>query len=308
MRVLVHVPTDNLKWIPEKVPGVELIEIPREGEIDPDVSGEALLTLPWGAPNLADVLERGVRWIHTIGTGVDRFPMELVGDRLLSCSRGASAVPISEWVLAMMLAFEKRLPEAWIHEPPERWSFRELGGLAGRTVGLVGIGGIGQAVARRALPFGMRVRALRRTPSPSPIPEVEIVTDPNELLGSADHLVIAASATPQTRHLLDAAALERVKPGVHLINIARGSLVDQEALRPALDDGRVACASLDTVDPEPLPDGHWLYTHPKVRLSPHISWNMPDSLDRLFGTFADNLVRYLDGKPLEGLVDAERGY
>ena len=308
MRVLVHIPTDNLQWIPKTIPGVELTEIPREGEIDAGVEGEVLLTFPWGAPNMADALARGVRWIHTIGTGFDRFPMDIVGDRLLSCSRGASAVPISEWVLAMMLAFEKRLPDAWIHEAPERWNYRELGGLEGRTLCLVGIGGIGQAVARRALPFGMRVRALRRTPTPSPIAEVEVVTDAGELLGSADHLVIAASATPQTRHFVDAAALDRVKPGVHLVNIARGSLVDQEALRPALDDGRVACASLDTVDPEPLPDEHWLYTHPKVRLSAHISWNMPDSLDRLFGTFADNLRRYLDGECLEGLVDPKRGY
>jgi phosphoglycerate dehydrogenase-like enzyme len=308
LRVLVHVPTDRLGWIPERVPGTELVEVPREGPIDPALRGEALLTFAWGAPNLAEVLEHGVRWIHTLGTGVDRFPLELVGARLLTCSRGASAVPISEWVMAMLLAFEKRLPDAWITAPPERWTFRELGGLEGRALGLVGIGGIGQAVARRALPFGMQVRALRRSAAPSPVEGVEIVTDLKALLAGADHLVLAASATPETRHLLDAVAFSHVKPGVHLVNIARGSLVDQEALREALDDGRVACASLDTVEPEPLPEGHWLYTHPKVRLSAHISWNMPGALDRLFASFADNLARYAKGQPLEGVVDAKRGY
>jgi phosphoglycerate dehydrogenase-like enzyme len=92
------------------------------------------------------------------------------------------------------------------------------------------------------------------------------------------------------------------------VNVSRGSLVDQEALREALDEGRVARASLDVCDPEPLPAGHWLYSHPRVRLSPHISWSAPGALERLFATFAENLRRYRDGRPLEGRVDLERGY
>jgi phosphoglycerate dehydrogenase-like enzyme len=249
-----------------------------------------------------------VRWIHTIGTGVDRFPLEAVGDRVLTCSRGASAIPIAEWTLAMLLAFEKRLPESWIDRPPERWNQAELGGLAGRTLGLVGLGGIGAAVARRALAFEMRVRALRRSGGPSPLAGVEIAADLAELLASADHVVIAASATPETRHLIGREALGRMRPGAHLVNVSRGSLVDQEALREALDAGRLARASLDVCEPEPLPEGHWLYAHPRVRLSPHISWSAPGALERLFATFAENLRRFREGRPLEGRVDLERGY
>jgi phosphoglycerate dehydrogenase-like enzyme len=308
VRILVHVPHPVLDPIRERHPEVELVPIPTKGAIPAEAQGEVLLTLPWGTPNLAEALERGVRWIHAIGTGVDRFPLELVGDRLLSCARGASAVPIAEWVLAVMLAFEKQLPQAWLDAPPERWNWRDLGGLEGRTLGLVGLGGIATAVAQRALPFGMRVRALRRSRAPSPVPGVEIAADLADLAAAADHLVIAASATPETRHLIGREALASARRGIHLVNVARGSLVDQEALREALDDGRVACASLDTVEPEPLPEGHWLYTHPSVRLSAHISWNMPDSLERLYATFVANLDHYLAGEPLEGLVDAARGY
>src|SRR5207248_2708819 len=121
-------------------------------------------------------------------------------------------------------------------------------------------------------------------------------------------LVVAAPATTRTTHLLDAGAFARVKPGVHLVNIARGALVDQEALQAALDDGRVALASLDVCDPEPPPDGHWLYEHPKVRLSPHVSWSNPAQTARIVELFVDNLRRFLAGRPLAGEVDPAEGY
>src|SRR6516165_9178410 len=153
MRVLTHVRGPVADQVRAAVPDVELIEIPGEGELDEGIDGEVLFTIPWNLPNLEHVLGRGVRWVHTMGTGVDRFPLELVGERTLTCSRGASAVPIAEWVLAQMLAVEKRLPESWITTGPEQWHTAQLGGLAGRSLGLVGLGGIGAAVAARARPF-----------------------------------------------------------------------------------------------------------------------------------------------------------
>jgi phosphoglycerate dehydrogenase-like enzyme len=265
--------------------------------------------MTWGSPNLAQVLARGVRWIHALGTGIDRFPLHLLNGQALTCSRGASAIPIAEWVLAMMLAFEKRLPEAWIHEQPaDGWHGGALGALHGRTLGLVGFGGIGSAVAERALPFGMRVRAHRRTGTASGRSDVEIVPTLDELVATADHLVLAAPATPSTNRLLDRKVFAAIKPGVHLVNIARGALVDQDALREALDDGRVAMASLDAVDPEPLPPGHWIYTHPRVRLSPHVSWRMPGAAQLLIEPFIENLRRFRAGEPLTGMVDVAAGY
>ena len=307
LSVLTHIPVAALSRIAEALPEVELTFVPQEGEVPPDLHGEVLLTLAWGSPNLAEVVKRGVRWIHTVGTGIDGFPLDQVGDRILSCARGGSAVPIAEWTLAMLLAFEKRLPESWVSKPPESWNRADLGGIRGKTLGLIGLGAIALATAERALPFGMRVRACRRSDAPSPRPEIELVSY-EELLASSDHLVVAAPSTQATRHLLDAAAFAKIKPGVHLVNISRGKLVDQDALRAALDDGRVARASLDVCFPEPLPEGHWLYGHPSVRLSPHISWSMPGAVPLLFDTFLENLRRYLAGQPLEGIVDLDEGY
>ena len=308
LRVLSHLPGASVLELTGPLPGVEIVHVPTQGEPPPEARGEVLLTFAWGSPNLAQVASRGVRWIHTIGTGVDRFPLNLVGDRVLTCSRGASAIPIAEWVIAMLLAFAKQLPESWIHEPVPNWNQAKLGGLAGRTLGLLGLGGIATAVATRARAFEMRVLALRRTPGPSGFPGVEAARDLAELLAASDHFVIAASATTETRHLIGREALRAARPGLHLVNIARGAIVDQEALREALDSGHVARASLDVCEPEPLPAGHWLYAHPRVRLSPHISWSAPEALPRLFATFRDNLRRYRAGEPLEGRVDLERGY
>jgi phosphoglycerate dehydrogenase-like enzyme len=255
------------------------------------------------------VRETGVRWVQLSGTGVDGVPPEIFDDgRTVTCARGASAVPISEFVMGAILAVAKRFPDTWLHEPPRHWNFARLDGLDGRTLGLVGLGGIGSAIAQRALPFGMRVVAVRRTGAPSAVEGIEVVGTLEEVLDVADHLVLAAPATDRTRHLLDAAAFARVKPGVHLVNVARGALVDQDSLRAALDDGRVAVATLDTVDPEPLPAGHWMYAHPKVRVSAHVSWASPTGLARPVEIFVENLGRYLAGEPLAHVVDRAEGY
>ena len=287
---------------------VEFVYVPRQGDIPEGASGDVLLTIPRGYPNLAELLDRGVEWVHVTSTGIDGFPLELLGDRVMTCSRGASSIGISEWCLAMMLAFEKDLPYVWLNRPPERWFTADLGALYGKTLGLIGLGGIGTAVARRALAFDMSVLALRRTAAPSPLAGVDIAGSLDELLERSDHIVVAAPATAATHHLLDAEALAKAKAGAHIINIARGNLIDQDALRAALDSGHIARASLDTVEPEPLPEGHWLYDHPQVRLSAHVSWCMPESWDFLMAPFADNLQRRLDGQPLAGIVNPDEEY
>ena len=306
--VLSHVPVTLLGALLQRHPEVSVTQIPEEGPIAAAVRGEVLLTQAWGSPNFADAMSRGVRWVHAYGTGVNRFPFEHLGDAVLTCSRGGSGIPIAEFVLATMLAFEKRIPEVFIREA-ESWKYRELGGLHGRTLALVGFGGIGREVAKRALAFGMRVRAMRRSEGGA-MEGVELVRALPELLRDADHLVIAAPATAQTRHLIGRDALAHAKRGLHVVNIARGALIDADALREALDDGRVALASLDVTEPEPPPPGHWLYAHPRVRLSPHISWNMPGALDLLLDPFLENLARWIAGRPLlaRDLVDRERGY
>jgi phosphoglycerate dehydrogenase-like enzyme len=279
------------------------------GPDDPVPGDHAVLVTLLDDPDaVRRLLRPSVEWVHVLGAGVDGFPFDALGGRRLTCSRGAAAAAIAEWVLAVMLAFEKRLPQSWVDGPPPRWNTASLGGLSGRTLGLVGVGAIGTAVARRAIAFDMEVLACRRTCAPAPVEGIEMVADLHTLLARSDHVVVAAPATPATRHLVGADTLASCRPGLHLVNVARGALVDQEALRRALDDGRVARASLDTVDPEPLPPGHWLFGHDGVRVSPHVSWSAPGTMPATLALFVENLRRYRAGQDLQGLVDAEAGY
>jgi phosphoglycerate dehydrogenase-like enzyme len=275
-----------------------------------EVAGDAdvLVTFVDDTADIGSLLTDGIRWVHVLGTGIDGFALDALGDRVLTCSRGASAVPIAEWVLAMMLAVEKQLPASWITEPPKRWGQASLGGLAGRTVGIVGLGAIGTAVARRALAFDMAVVAARRTTAPPPIPDVAMVPSVADVAGVSDHLVLTAPATSETTHLVDAGVLQVARRGIHLVNVSRGTLVDQKALLDALDDGTVSWASLDVVDPEPLPARHPLYRHDRVRLSAHISWSDPRATTRIVDLFVENLQRWRRDEPLVGVVDRLVGY
>jgi phosphoglycerate dehydrogenase-like enzyme len=287
-------------------PDVDLVDV-GDGPL-PDGDAEVLFG-GWADDKVLPLIERGVQWVQLPGTGIDGVNADVLARvPVVTCARGASAVPISEYVLAVMLAFEKGFPQHWLSEPPPHWNFQRMDTLAGKAVALIGLGGIGSAIATRAQAFGMRVVALRRTDAPSPVPDVEVVTSLGALLPGADHVVVAAPATPRTVGLLDADAFALMKRGVHLVNIARGTVVYLDALRAALDDGRVARASLDTVDPEPLPDGHWMYSHPRVLLTPHSSWASRAILDAAIDIFAANLRRYLAGEPLEHVVDLAEGY
>jgi len=297
--------------ITDTYPDVELVEF-TGGEPPAGLQADAFFGgyLGWDAI-LAWLDASGASWVQLSGTGVDNVaPAVFEQGRVVTCARGASAIPISEWVMAAILAWAKRFPETFLSEPPKYWNFPNptLDRVAGSTIAIVGLGGIGAAVATRAQAFGMHVRALRRTDTPSPVPGVEIVHSLDELLPGAAHVVIAAPATARTQHLIDAAAFARMTPGVHLVNIARGSLVDQDALRVALDDGHVAMATLDTVDPEPLPEGHWLYAHPKVRMAAHVSWYTPQLQAAAVDILIENIGRRLEGRPLLHVVDPDEGY
>ncbi len=311
LRVISHVGDEWPRRLPpELAERIEVVALPMSGPLPDDLDGEVLVTVPGWGEQTEELLGRGVRWMHLMSTGVDRLDFgSLPDDLVITNDRGASAIPISEWVLGVMLAHEKHLPEVWIHEPPDDWRANaRLGTLHGRRLAIVGFGSIGAAVTTRALPFGMVVRGMRRTARPSPVPGVEMVTSVADVVADADHVVLAAPLTDATRHLIDADAFAAMKAGVHLVNIARGGLVDQDALRVALDDGIVARASLDTVDPEPLPAGHWLFTHPRVRLSAHDSWSWPGAFRGMYDRLAVNLRAWLDGQPLPDRVDPTQGY
>ncbi|RLQ20719.1 hypothetical protein DWB85_16450 [Seongchinamella sediminis] len=274
------------------------------------VAADALLVSAAGGTDLPKLVNNcnDLRWVHILGTGVDKFPLHLVKEKLVTCSRGATAAPIAEWVMAMLLAHEKQLPDSWVTKPPEAWYMADLGCLENSTLGIIGFGAIGQAIARRALSFDMNVIAKVRTHRSSPVPGVTLIEDLNDLLQQSDHVVLALPSTPESDGLVGGQAMQAMKPGAHLVNVSRANLVDQEALRENLDNGHISRASLDVVEPEPLPANHWIYQHPQVFLSPHISWSGPNMIERLMAPFFANVKAFSNNQPLQNVVDTTAGY
>lgn len=311
--ILVNMGRFNDGFVPSlraALPDERVVAWPPDGETLDEPEILATLAVA-GESDVVSPLLPSVRWVHVLGAGIDGFPLEYLGDRVLTCSKGATSVPIAEYALAVMLAFEKQLPEQWLQAPPPAWNVPAggpLGGLSGATLALVGVGAIGTAVARRALAFDMRVVAHRRSAAPMPLPGIERADSLEEAFRQADHIVVTAPATPATYHLVGEESLRWVKPGVHLVNVARGPLVDSDALLAALDDGRVARASLDVAEGEPLAAGNPLYTHPGVRLTPHLSHSSSRAGNRTVEMFRENVARWRAGEPLSGVVDPSQGY
>ncbi|CRM91188.1 MULTISPECIES: D-isomer specific 2-hydroxyacid dehydrogenase family protein [Pseudomonas] len=243
----------------------------------------------------------GAQWVHLVSSGIDFYPQWLFNGPPVTTSRGSAADNLAEFALAAIFAASKHLPDIWVKD--SHWNFTPLRPLKGTTLGLFGFGAIGERLAHKAQALGIKVIALRHSQAPF-APGVEAARDIHDLFARADHLVLAAPLNEATRNIVDRDVLARAKPGLHLINIARGGLLDQEALLEALDNGRIGLASLDVTEPEPLPDGHPLYSHPRVRVSPHTSAISTNSRQEIADTFLANLHRYLRGQALENLVTA----
>jgi phosphoglycerate dehydrogenase-like enzyme len=249
----------------------------------------------------------GLRWVHLVSAGADGYPAWLFDGVPVSCARGPSAAPMAEYAIAAIFAAAKSLPDLWVNDPLF-WRPRQLGSVAGSTLGIFGFGAVGRAIAVKALALGMRVVAVRASNAAMGMEGVERGSSLAPLMEIADHLVLAAPNTDATRRLEDTAMLARAKPGLHLINIARGAIVDTEALLPALESGLLSRVTLDTTDPEPLPAGHALYRHKRAFISPHISMMTSAVLDTLADKLAVNLTRFRAGQTPTDLVDPQRGY
>lgn len=248
----------------------------------------------------------GLKWIQVVSSGIDFYPRWLFNGPPVSTSRGSAAENIAEFALAAIFAAAKHLPDIWVHD--SKWNFTPLTPLKGTTLGILGFGAIGRSLASKAHALGIKVVALRQSQTPFEVEGVEAAKDIHDLFARADHLVLAAPLTEATRHIVNSAVLANAKPGLHLINIARGGLLDHGALLEALDSGAIGLASLDVTEPEPLPDGHPLYSHPRVRLSPHTSAISSNSRHEIADSFLANLERFLNGLAPENLANVQRGY
>jgi phosphoglycerate dehydrogenase-like enzyme len=301
----------------EVAPEVQVVHVDQEGAPDGDL-GDAEVLLRWwmSRATLRRILAAAPRlgWLHTPSAGVDGLliPEVLEREIVLTNSAGAHAIQIAEFVLMFMLGHAKQVRDLAALTPENAWECGrtlQLDELHDKTLLILGLGHIGQEIARRAAAFGMRVLGSRRRPEP--IAGVERVVGEDEwreLLPEADYVAIATPLTDATRGMLDAAALARMRPGAYLVNIARGEIIDTPALIAALEQGRLAGAALDTLPEEPLPPEHPLWHTPNVWITPHISASSPRTSERAIGIFLENVRRYRAGEPLINIVDKQAGY
>lgn len=248
-----------------------------------------------------------LKWVQIASAGIDAFPSWVFDAPLVTTGRGISADAISEYALAAVFAHEKHLFDNLLVRARADWVKRTLGHVSGRTLGILGFGAIGARTAEKALALGMNVSTVTRSTN-VPDPRIRQYGSLDAMIGEVDHLLLAVPLTAETRHMLNRTTLLMAKPGLHVINICRGDVIDDEALLEALDRGQVSAATLDVTTPEPLPEGHAFYAHPSIRLTPHISWTSEDNAERIAAKLHSNLDRYLAGEPLEDVIVAGRGY
>ncbi|WP_432279596.1 D-isomer specific 2-hydroxyacid dehydrogenase family protein [Nocardia brasiliensis] len=266
-----------------------------------------------------DELPASIEWVQLPAAGVEQwFDAGIIAKHprvRFTSAAGAFAASVAEHALMLLLAGVRYLPEQLRAASWRQQDFvPHIGSLRGKTVTIVGAGGIGRALIPMLIPLGAHVIAVNRSGHPVTGPGIPdtietISTDQlSRVWARTDHVVVAAPATPATTHLIDADVLARLKPSSWIVNIARGSLIDTDALVTALASGAIAGAGLDVTDPEPLPDGHPLWVLPNAIVTPHDS-NPPQL--RL-AAFADhvgaNVRRFVAGEELLAPVDPERGY
>jgi phosphoglycerate dehydrogenase-like enzyme len=293
------------------------------GEIDVLYTSRAL-PQPEDAPHL--------KWVQLHFAGLDHIadhPLLTESDVIVTTMSGIHTVNMAEYVLGQMLAAGHHFPrmlkdKASANWPGDRWARYVPRELRGATVGIVGYGSVGREVARLADAFGMVVLAMKHdlrhlaqqgyilpgTGDPgADIPaRIYPVAALHSFLGECDYVVIAVPLTDATRNLIDAAALDAMKPTAMLINVARGGIVDEKALVDALKKNKIGWAALDVFAEEPLPADSPLWGLPNVVISPHVSGFTPQYDERATDLFAENLRRFVVGEGLMNVVDRERGY
>jgi phosphoglycerate dehydrogenase-like enzyme len=255
-----------------------------------------------------------VRWVHTRSAGLDGmlFPGLVESAVPLTNARGVFSEILGEFAIGAVLFFAKGFRRLVLSQLAGRWDPFDVIEIREQTLGLLGYGDIGRAVAARAHALGMRVVALRRQPERSHgdpyLSEVFAPEGKHEMLSRSDYVVVVTPLTPESRGAIGPAEFDVMKPDAVLINIGRGPVVDEPALVRALSERRIRGAALDVFDTEPLPPGHPFYGLDNVLLSPHSADHTPDWKERTMRVFIDNFRRFRDGNPLLNVVNKKLGY
>lgn len=262
-----------------------------------------------------------LRWLSSWAAGVEHFATPALFARgiALTNASGVHGPNIAEHLLAMILMFTRGMPRLVRAQLARRWGRKFVsraegpGELTGKTLLIVGLGRIGEALAVRARPFGLRLVAVKHDPSKRH--DADVLVDElvgierlDEVLGRADHVCLTVPLTRETHHLMDARRIARMHPGAYLYNVSRGGVIDEAALVEALRARTLAGAGLDVFEEEPLPQSSPLWDLDNVILTPHVAGLTPHYFERAALLFAENLDRFLAGEPLRNRFDPARGY
>ncbi|HVL25325.1 MAG TPA: D-2-hydroxyacid dehydrogenase [Thermomicrobiales bacterium] len=272
----------------------------------------------FGHPS-ADILKVApkLRWIQASSAGVEfvaRIPELVESDVVLTNTRGAHGPSIGEHTMALLLAMTRHLPESLDQQHAHVWdrtilyrTAREIGGM---TMGIIGFGALGRGIAQRAQAMELNLLAVDAQ-AISGEPFLDEVWPPSrldDLLEQSDVVVVAAPLTAETRHLLDASKLAKMKKDAYLVVVSRGGIVVEEALADALRSGHLAGAAIDVVENEPMDKDHPLWDVPRLIITPHMAGASARKERRVVEIFCENLVRFQNGEPLQNEVDKARGY
>ena len=286
---------------PEADPEVEAAVRGAGGDISSLADADGLVWVGSNPDDFPAELPDRVRWVQLPSAGVESWLDRIDGERQWTSAAPAFGRGVAEHALALMLAGTRRLHE---FARSRTWSRPEIHRLEGTTVAIIGTGSIGRALIELLEPFRCEIVAVTRRGRDGTLPVARL----DEALPSAQFVVIAAPATPATRHLIGADQLAAMREDAWLVNVARGALVDTDALVAALAAGGIAGAALDVTDPEPLPDGHPLWSEPRALITPHVA-NPDVTLMRDLALLAGEQVRRLvAGEPLLSPIDPDAGY
>ena len=296
-------------WVCEEMEG----NFSHQKELDA-MLGDAEVLLARGLPD--NLIKRApkLKWIQVTFAGMESVlsDKDLVESTVkLTNSSGIQAAAISEYVITLMLAFDKRLPAFAEQKKQKIWKPVNMFGLASQTVGILGLGNIGKETARRAKALGMHVIAYdrpRKLMRAQNVDKLVAGDDISQLLQESDFVVSCLPFAPKTIGIIGEKELRMMKPTAFLINVSRGQIVQEDALIRALKEKWIAGAGLDVFITEPLPADNPLWDFPNVIISPHCSGYLEDNTDRVVDMFAINLKRYIDGKRLLNLVDKKAGF
>ncbi len=255
-----------------------------------------------------------LKWVQMISAGVDKFLTDEFRQSkvIMTNVRGMHAVPMGEFVLGEMLMFAKGAQHCFQQKQQKQWKPFTPSMLHSKTVGIVGLGSIGHEIARLSKAFGMRVLAVRRSEAKAKTTRYVDGIFPreqlNEMLSQSDFVVLTVPLTSETHKIIGEPEFRSMKPTAYLINVARGNVVDEEALVRALEKNQIAGAALDVFAEEPLPANSRLWDLPNVIFSPHVAGSMEGYAEQANDIFCENLKRYLAGRKLLRIVDKQKGY